>query len=175
VLWGRLTTRDDAAIPQAPIELQVRGSRGQRTVATAVTAADGVFTATITPASAIRVRALDRGDAGRPAVVSPAIRVLARPQIELAASAPATLPGVPVQLFGRVTPRKRKLSLIASLQGPDGRFAPVHAVPVAVAADGRFSASLALTAPGHYQVAARTGTDKAHAAGASAPVTIIVA
>jgi N-acetylmuramoyl-L-alanine amidase-like protein len=174
-LVGRLTTLDGDAIAEAPIEVQVRGRRGQRTVVTAQTAADGAFAASVALASASMVRALDRGGPGRPAVVSQAIRVAVRPHIDLAARTPTTLPGIPVQLFGAIAPVKRGLSLGVSVQAPDGTFAPVQTVPVAVGSDGRFSHSLLLTSPGRYRAVARSAADKTSAAGASAPVTLLVA
>jgi hypothetical protein len=174
-LVGRLTTLEGTPIAGAPIEVQVRGRGRQRTVATARTAADGTFSASVALASARMVRALDRGGPGRPAVVSHVIRVGVPPRIDLAVSIPATLPGVPVQLFGAIAPVKRGLSLGVSVQAPDGTFTSVQTVALTAGSDGRFSYPLLLATPGQYQAVARSVADNSSAAGVSAPVTILVA
>jgi len=172
---GRLTTGDGAPLAGAPIELQAYGTRGKKTVAGAVTGTDGVFSATLPLIVTTLVRAVDRGAAGRPAVISGAVEVPVRPHVELTGGSPGTIPGAPVQLSGLVSPVKRRVTLAVASQGPDGAFQEIQQIPVATGPDGRFVYSLTLTASGTYQVVARTAADKRNAVGFSAPVSIIVA
>jgi hypothetical protein len=172
---GRLTTRGGAPVGGAQIELQVYGAHAKRTAGRAVTAADGTFAATVALTANAFVRAVDRGDAGRPAVVSEPVLVPVRPHIELSAGSPGAVPGTPVQLSGLVAPVKRRVTIAVAAQSPDGTFHEVQDVPVAAAPDGRFAYSLTLSAPGTYEVVARTAADKRNAVGFSAPVRIVVA
>jgi hypothetical protein len=172
---GRLTTRAGAAIAGAQIEIQVRRSRGRRTVGSAVTGADGSFGARVPAGSNAIVRAVDRGGAGRPAVVSEPVPVAVRPHVELTGSAPVIIPGGSVQLSGAIAPAKRRLTLAVALQGADGVLREIQAVPLTAGADGRFSHTLVLSAPGKYEIVARTAADKKNAVGFSAPVAVIVA
>jgi hypothetical protein len=174
-LVGRLATHDGAPVAGAPIEVQAYGSRGKRTIATAVTDADGAFSATLALTSNTFVRAVDRGAPGRPAAVSQPVLLPVRPHVELAGGMPGTIRGTPVQLTGAVAPVKRRLTLSVSLVGPDGTLREVQRIPVTPGADGRFAYALTLDAPGQYEIVARTAADTRNAAGASQPVTVVVA
>jgi hypothetical protein len=172
---GRLTTLDGTPVAAAPIELQVYLSAGKRTAARAVTDANGAFGAAVPLSAGGFVRAVDRGSADRPAVVSEPVLVAVRPHVELTAGAPGTLAGTPLALSGSVTPAKRRVTLAVAAQGADGVFHEVQDIPVSTGPDGRFAYSITLATPGTYQIVARTAADKRNAVGFSAPVQIVVA
>jgi hypothetical protein len=69
-LTGRLTLANGSPIAQATITVQSRASGGETPVATATTADDGTWSATVPLPGRVRLRALYAGDAGHPAAVS---------------------------------------------------------------------------------------------------------
>jgi hypothetical protein len=173
-LSGALTLAG-VPIAGAQIELQLRERAGERTLATATTAADGSWSASAALLHNGTLRALDRGgDGARSAVVSPGVEVRVRPRVELLAGASTAPPGGSVPFSGSVAPAKRKLSLVVSRLEADGTYRRARSLDVRTV-NGGFSVSVDFPAPGSYQVAARVPEDARNAAGESPPVTVAVA
>jgi hypothetical protein len=119
------------------------------------------------------VRAVFAGDAGRPGVASDPAYVTVQPQITLTAT-PSTLPaGGSVSLRGTVSPAKRRVTVVAYLQRPDGSERRV-ATRAASARSGRYRALIPLARAGSYRLATRAGADGASAAGSSPRVAVEV-
>ena len=92
----------------------------------------------------------------------------------LQAQVQQTTIGIPVVFYGTVTPAKDRVTLVVAQLQPDGSWAQVREIRVAVE-NGSFSRGVAFSAPGQYQVTARTAADATNAPGASQPVAMTVA
>jgi hypothetical protein len=170
---GVLTSAGEP-VSGAAIELSQRRPGRETTIATATTAADGSWQATLQLSRNAVIRALYRGAPGISAVVAPAILVTVPPQITLEAAQQQAATGSVVLMSGTVTPAKKRVTLVVSQLQPTGAYTPVRTIRVAVAADGSFSRGVGFTAPGQYQVVAETAADTVNAAGGSPPVAITV-
>src|SRR6185437_12713561 len=166
-LSGRLTLQRGASAEGAPIELQTIARRGAEvgtatTVASAVTAADGTWTATLAPAQNTLVRALHRA---APATVSDVALLAVEPAITLQVDSV-----VPLSVSGTVSPAKRfvTVDLYALANGHRRRVAGKR-LPVS---HDRFSGQIRTRRHGRSLLIARTTADAATVAGASAPVDV---
>ncbi len=161
---GRLTGLDGPAIAGAPVEIQTIGGAGAtRRVATAVTDAQGNWSALVTVRRDALVRALHRA---RPAAVSAVAELGVLPALTLSLAASA-----PPRVIGTVNPAKPRVTLdVYRLSG--GRRHLVSGRRVTVRA-GSFAATLHL-GRGAYVVIARTTAGGGTLAGASAPLTVTV-
>jgi len=169
---GNLTS-DGQPVSGAAVELQRRTRSGRQTIATVTTAADGTWSATLPLTRNAGIRALYRGAPGVSAVISPTVELAVPAQLTLQASAQQAVVGIPIVFSGTVSPDKERVILaIAQLQ-VDGSYREVRTVRVA-SDNGAFSRGIAFSAPGRYQVVARTEPDRANAAGSSQPVAITV-
>jgi uncharacterized protein with LGFP repeats len=172
-LTGVLTSAG-TPIAGATVDVQQRTSAGPKTISSAITAADGTWSATGPLARAASLRAVYRGDSTHSAVVSPPLQVTVAPAILLMAATQQVVPGAVIEFSGTIAPVKPKLAIVISQQQPDGSFAPVRTIRFGSAEDGSFRRAIGFPAAGHYQVVAQTAADRANAAGASAPVAITV-
>jgi hypothetical protein len=166
-LSGRLALPHGASAEGAPIELQIIARRGAdvgtgTTVASAVTAADGTWTATLAPVQNTLVRALHRA---APATVSDVALLAVEPAITLQVDSVA-----PLTVSGTVSPAKRfvTVDLYALANGHRRRVAGKR---LAVS-HGRFSGQIRTRRHGRSLLIARTAADAATVAGASAPVDV---
>jgi N-acetylmuramoyl-L-alanine amidase len=166
-LSGRLVLPGGASVDGAPIELQIVGRRGPAfgsptTVATATTAPDGTWTATLAPVENTLVRALHRP---APATVSDVALVAVEPVITLQVESVS-----PLTVTGTVSPPKRfvTVDLYALANGHRRR---VTGKRLAVK-DGRFSGQIRTRRHGRSLLIARTAADAASIAGASAPLEV---
>ena len=170
---GQLTTNGQP-VAGAAIEVQRRTKKGELTLANAATATDGTWSATPPLIHNAALRALYRGAPGISAVVSPTTAILVAPQIMLQAQAQQTTVGIPVVFYGTVAPAKDRVTLVVAQLQPDGSWAQVREIRVAVE-NGSFSRGVAFSAPGQYQVTARSAADATNAPGSSQPVAMTVA
>ena len=172
---GTLATGGQA-IAGATVEIQRRSTtRGATLVGTATTDASGAWTATVPVAAKAELRAVYRGDAAHPAVVSPGLVATVPPQIALTAASQQGVPGAVIEFTGTVMPAKTRVTIaIAQLQ-PDGTFATVRTISLKPDKSGSFTRSIGFLAAGQYQVVAQTAADAANAAGASPVVPVTIA
>ncbi|MGH2876711.1 MAG: N-acetylmuramoyl-L-alanine amidase, partial [Solirubrobacteraceae bacterium] len=167
-LGGTLTDGSGAPVAAATLQIQTVARIGvTTTIATVVTAVDGTWRATITPASTLVVRALSPT---APAVaVSNLVLVGLVPTIALALASAS-----PLRVSGTIVPAKRRvtLSVYRIERGRRHLVVTRHAD----ARTGSFSARLSLgrRARGRYVVVARSALDANTDAGASAPLTVTV-
>jgi hypothetical protein len=166
-LSGRLALPGGAPAAGAPIELQLVGRRGPTfgsptTVATATTAADGTWTATLAPVENTLVRALHRP---APAAVSDVALLAVEPVITLQVDSVS-----PLTVSGTVSPLKRfvTVDLYALANGHRRR---VTGKRLAVK-NGRFAGQIRTRRHGRSLLIARTAADAATVAGVSAPVEV---
>jgi hypothetical protein len=170
---GQLTS-DGQPVAGVPIEVQRRTKKGELTLANATTAADGTWSATPPLVHNAVLRALYRGTPGISAVVSPPLAITVPPQITLQVQAQQTTVGIPVVFSGTVAPAKDRVTLVVAQLQLDGTWTEVRQIRVAVE-NGSFSRGVAFSAPGQYQVTARTAGDATNAPGVSQPVAMTVA
>ncbi len=166
-LSGQLRRLHGAPIPGAPLQIQtVTGVGRTATIATATTAADGTWTATVTLPRSVVVRALHPA---APAAVSNLVAIGVTPVITLALAATS-----PLTVTGTIRPAKRTVT-IAVYEQIGARRKAVATRKVAVR-QGRFTARLSLgpKAAGEYVIFAETAADAVSAAGVSAPVMVTV-
>jgi hypothetical protein len=166
-LSGRLALPGGASAAGAPIELQLIDRRGTTfgsptTVATATTAADGTWTATLAPVENTLVRALHRPV---PAAVSDVALLAVEPVITLQVASVS-----PLTVSGTVSPPKRfvTVDLYALANGHRRR---VTGKRLAVK-NGRFAGQIRTRRHGRSLLIARTAADASTVAGASAPVEV---
>jgi uncharacterized protein with LGFP repeats len=176
VTVGGSLTAGGAPVGGAVVEVQRRSTtKGDTTLATATTSPDGSWSATVPLASNSLLRAVFRGDAGHPAVVSSGIYATVPPQLTLTAATQITTPGGVIDFSGSSTPAKKKISIVISQQQPDGSLTTTRTIRLNAASDGSFARSIGFADPGQYQVIAHTAADDTNALGSSAPVAITVA
>jgi hypothetical protein len=146
----------------AAIELQtVTGTDTETTIATLSTDADGAWSYLFVPASNTLLRALHRP---APAAVSDVALIAVAPALTL-----SLVSASPLVVSGTVTPAGPGVTIDLYR----GRRL-VASKPVATAADGSFQARIKRPRPGTYVLLARTAPSPRYAAGASAPVALIV-
>ncbi len=164
-LSGTLSRLGGPPLAGAPVQVQTVGGVGRETTfATVATGADGSWTATLTPARSVVVRALH---AEAPAVVSDVVYVGVTPVITL-----DLVSRSPLRVAGTIQPGRRSVTLDAyRLQGPHRRLVLSRRVAVH---RGRFRARLSLgrRARGRHEIVARSPADAVSAAGASPPVVV---
>jgi hypothetical protein len=164
------------AIGGATIEVQRRSTtKGDATLATATTNADGSWSVAVPLASNASLRAVFRGDPGHPAVVSTGIYAAVPPQLTLTAATQVTTPGGVIDFSGSAAPAKKQVSIVISQQQPDGSLTTIRTIRLNAASDGSFARSIGFANAGQYQVIAHTAADDTNALGSSAPVVITVA
>jgi hypothetical protein len=164
------------AIGGATIEVQRRSTtKGDATLATATTNADGSWSVAVPLASNASLRAVFRGDPGHPAVVSTGIYAAVPPQLTLTAATQVTTPGGVIDFSGSAAPAKKQVSIVISQQQPDGSLTTIRTIRLNAASDGSFARSIGFANAGQYQVIAHTAADDTNALGSSAPVAITVA
>jgi len=163
-------------IAGATVEVQRRSTtRRPTSLAVATTAQGGAWAVAVPLPQNAELRAVYRGDADHPAVVSPGLLAVVPPQIALAAAVAQAPPGGVIDFTGSVIPAKPRLTLVVAQQQLDGSFASVRTIPLRAGGDGTFARSVGFANPGQYQVAAQTPGDDVNGPGASAPLTITIA
>ena len=164
-LSGRLAPLGGGVpVAGATIAVQALAGDGATPIATAVTAADGTWTAPVTISRDAVLRAVHET---APAAVSELLAVGVVPTLTLALASAA-----PLRVSGTVTPAKPRVTLdVYALAGQHRRL--VLSQPVAVRG-GTFSARPALGRRRNrrYLLIARTTAGGGTLAGASAPVTV---
>jgi hypothetical protein len=164
-LTGRLTALSGGApLPGATIEIQALAADAATTIATAVTAADGTWSATVTVSRDAVLRALH---AEAPATVSEVLAVGVAPALTLALTAAA-----PLRVAGTVTPAKPRITL--DIYRQTGQHRQLLTSQRVTVHGGAFSVRPALGARRgrHYVLIARTVAGGQTLAGASAPLAI---
>ncbi len=165
-LSGVLALLSGQPLAGATIELQQLGPGGPpaSTFTTVTTAADGSWSLEANFVQSTLVRALH---SPAPASVSDWVEVSVAPAITVTVQSTS-----PFILSGSVSPAKPQV--IVDLY-PAGRTRgkPIKKRRVS-AANGTFTAELSLPGPGTYTVIARTTADAANAAGASAPLAVVI-
>ncbi len=165
-LAGRLTTLGGSPVAGAPLQLQtVAGMGVATTFATAVTGADGSWSAGFVPGLSQVVRALYQGP---PATVSDLVLVGLAPAITLTIATSS-----PLRVSGTVTPPKPTVTISVYRAGDRRRRRPVATVRARVRR-GEFSARLPFghSARGRYVLVASTAADVRTAASESLPLTV---
>ena len=173
---GRLTVPRGTAVPEgAPIELR-SFRNGRETLLTTTTAGpDGTWSAELPPLTRSQlVRAVFLGDDTRPGVVSAFAHVGVLPQIDLAVSPTFTTAGSAVRASGAVRPGKRRVTVTAFVQRPDGSE-HVAASRRVSARGGSYDAAIVLDRPGAYRLVTTARANGASLAGSSPAVTVHVA
>ena len=173
---GGILAGEGAPIAGALVELQRRSStRGPTTLGTATTDENGAWSATVPLARNAGLRAVYRGDAEHPAVVSPGLNATVPPQLALSAATPQATPGSVILFTGSVTPLKPRVTIAIAAQQLDGSFLTVRTIRLRPAGDGTFERSIGFPEAGQYQVLVHTAADDSNALGTSASVSIAIA
>jgi hypothetical protein len=173
---GGVLASQGTPIAGALIEIQRRSTtRGPTTLGTATTDANGAWSATVPLPRNADLRAVYRGDAEHPAVVSPGLAATVPPQLALSAATQEAAPGSVILFTGSVTPVKPRVTIAIAQQQPDGSFLTVRTIRLRPADDGTFERSIGFPDAGQYQVLAHTAADDSNALGTSAPVSIAIA
>jgi hypothetical protein len=176
VTVGGVLASGGIPVSAATVEVQRRSTtRGPATLGTAITDANGAWTATVPLARSAEIRAVFRGDPAHPAVVSVGAIAAVPPQIALTAATQQGVPGTVIAFTGLVTPVKPRVTIVIAKQQFDGTYADVRSIRLHPADDGTFARSIGFPDPGNYQVVAHTSADDANALGTSAPVAITIA
>jgi hypothetical protein len=170
---GLLSILGGGPIANAEIEVQRRGTKGEQTLAEAVTDANGHWSATVVSPQDAALRALYRGGGANLAVVSPKLYVAVAPAITLQTSTAGAAPGTPVQVSGQVQPAKSVVHVVVSRQEADGTSSQVSSKKVRTSG-GSFATTVQLNEPGQYAIVAHTDGDSRNAPGASAPVALTI-
>jgi hypothetical protein len=165
-LSGTLQLLSGQPLGAAPLELQQLGPSGPPaiTFATLSTGPDGSWSQPVTFQQNTLVRALHRL---YPASVSDWVEVSVAPAITLTLQSTS-----PLIITGTVTPAQRRVTVGLYPAGSTG--GKPLAKKRTTAAQGAFSAQLAVPGPGNYVVIARTPADNSNAAGASAPLPLTI-
>ena len=171
---GRIAVPEGASPDGARIELR-RFAAGRETLLGSATAgADGGWAAELpAPERSQVVRAVFLGDDGRPGAVSALVPVAVAPLIELNVSSALTTPGTAIRAGGAVRPSKRRVTITAYLQHPDGSETVAASRRVS-AREGRYDAAIVLDSPGTYRLVTTARASSTSAAGSSQPVTVHV-
>jgi hypothetical protein len=170
-LSGRLAMPDGSALAGAPIQLQLLDTSGYETVASAVTGADGSFSAQV-PTTVSRVfRALYAGDPQHGPATSPPARVTVAAVLRARAAARRVRAGSAALLTGSVRPRKATLRLTVERQLRAARYAPSAKRSVKLRA-GRFRVRVRLPRAGLYRLRVTFAGDRLNAAAKSAAVFV---
>jgi hypothetical protein len=165
----------EGALPDgAQVELR-RFEAGRETLLTTATAApDGSWSAELPPLERSQlVRAVFLGDDGRPGVVSELVHIGVVPQIELAVSSSLTTAGTPIRASGAVRPAKRRVTITAYLQRPEGGETVALSRRVD-ARQGGYDAAMTLDQPGTYRLETTARAGARSLAGSSPSVTVHV-
>jgi hypothetical protein len=158
-LSGYLTGPDGGALGGEPLEIQANANGRWRTVAGAVTAADGSYAAELQPRLRQYVRVRYPGRPDLAGASSPRLLLRVRPQLVLNVPPRQVVVGSRVTIRGSVLPRKRSVQLVLQ-QLRAGRWRNVGSSTVRVR-DGRFRASFVPGSVARYRfyVVARADVD----------------
>jgi hypothetical protein len=166
-LSGRFTMLTGAPIAGAPLLIQtIAGVGVETTIATVTTAADGSWSAVLTPTRSVIVRALH---AVAPASASNLVAIGLAPAITLTLVSTS-----PLRVGGTLSPAKRRVILdVYRLTGQHRRLV---ATQKTIVRQGKFTQKVMLPrrARGRYEIVASTIADNSTAAGRSPalPVTV---
>ena len=151
-----------------PVEIRALAVGRERVIATAITASNGTWSASLPALKRSSVlRAVFTGTgADRPGVISPLRGVTVYPIVAIGADQRTVPAGSSVLVTGGVRPGKRRV--ILSVTGEAGK---AQARRLA-AADGSFQTRVKLARPGTYRIVASVPADSATAAGRSAPLEV---
>lgn len=164
-LSGGLSLRTGSPIAGAPIEIQQLSNDRATTIATATTAADGSWAATVAVERTAVLRALHPV---APAAASNVIGVGVLPILTLGLASSA-----PVRVSGTINPPKPRVMLDV-YRLVNGRRRLLHSKTIRAHA-GQFSArTLVGAASGTYVLVARTPAGNGTLAGASAPLRVTI-
>jgi hypothetical protein len=156
---GTLASLDGRPLGGEPVELQrVVPGAGALTIASATTASDGSWSASVALTYSTILRALHRSP---PAAVSALAQVAVAPAITLALAS-----GSPVRVSGTVAPAKRVVVIEVRRRGR-----VIKRKRVAVGPGGGFAATVWVARPGDV-VRALSAADALNAAGASAVMAV---
>jgi N-acetylmuramoyl-L-alanine amidase len=163
---GGLTTLEGAPLGGATVEIQSLTNDQATTIATATTAADGTWSASLPVQRNVILRALH---ADQPAAASNVVYVGVAPVVTLALSSPS-----PVRVTGTVNPVSRRHVLLDVYRLRNGRRHLVHSKRLPVVG-GQFSARALIGVPsGTYVLVARTIPGGGYVSGASPPLQLSV-
>jgi hypothetical protein len=154
-LTGRLVTSGGSGIGGQRVRIQVLTSRGFKAVASAVTGADGAYSAEL-PTSRNRVIRTLIGK-----IASRRLTLKVAPALEVPAPAKRVKAGRRSVLKGALRPKKG-LVVVTGYRESRGRFRRAFSVRVR-ARDGRFRAAIRLARPGLYRLRLRFAGDKTNA------------
>jgi hypothetical protein len=170
-LRGRLTQFDGSGLGGAPIEVQMLGKSGFRPVASAVTAPDGGWSASVPIGTSRTFRAVFAGDASHAAVTSVQLAVIVQPVLSARVRTRRVLAGHRTVVSGSVRPRKPSLHLRVELRGGHGRYRIVSEHRVRVRA-GTFRVPIRLTRAALYRLRAVFPGDVSNAPAESAALYV---
>jgi hypothetical protein len=160
---GQLTSLQGSPYGGAPIELQQVLEGETRTLAVLRTAADGSWSASLTPAANMLLRAVHPQE---PASVSPLLAVSVAPLLTLSVASSA-----PLEVSGTVTPATLRAVTLELYRA--GGQAPLRRRRLAVH-DGRFAARWGRVRAGRYVLVASTAASARFASASSPPLALTV-
>lgn len=170
---GEVALRGSMA-PAAPLRLEVEQRTGWREIGSVLAGPDGKFALAFSPTSSARYRAMsDAGRQSEPVAVSvtPRIRLALRGRRRTGGSTAVVPAGSTVRATVNIAPAKR-LVILRLERRAGGRWVSAGRRGLGTRR-GRAVARLRLRRAGRYRVRAVTPADDSHAAGRSAPQTVL--
>lgn len=162
-LSGRLSSLNGSPYADAPIELQQVLEGATRTLTRVRTGPDGRFSASLTPAAGMLLRAVHPQE---PATISPLLQVSLAPVLTL-----QVLSSSPLEVGGTVLPAS--LATVSLTIQRAGTSKPIEHRTLRVRG-GRFTVKLTHLRPGRYVLVADTAPSAQFAAASSPPLSVRV-
>jgi hypothetical protein len=162
---GRLTVTGGAPLAQQPVTVQALIGSRWRSVASASTDQNGVFSAIIKPMRNRRLRVRYAGSGDVRSATSRSFWIYVRPLLSISRTTAHAASGTRVVLRGRVRPRKPRVYQVLQRER-GGRFRTVGTLALKTRRDGRFRGSFVPARAGTYRyyIVARRDRSTARAA-----------
>ena len=168
-LSGQARAPDGTPLGGAPVSIQVASSAGFVTLARAVTAGDGTWTAQLPTQYTRTLRAVVRPPSGALAA-SPRLTVEVAPRIGVTAPR-RVIARRPFRVRGAIRPLRAGLVLVIARKGADGAFHTVARVPLK-AVRGRYGHTVRLRRPALHRLRIVSRADARNRAGRSRDVVL---
>ncbi len=170
-LSGSLATGDAQPLAEAPVQAQELVDGRWRTRATGTTDGSGAFRVEIVASARAVYRARHPGTSSTGSSASRRLPLDVKPRFSLGVEATDGDGGTDIS--GTITPAKPEVSVLIERR-TGGGFEQEALLQVRPGRDGDFSVAYRFADDGEYRLSAQFAGDATHAAGASAPLPVVV-